>query len=118
MALKFPYQIDRRGRTAASDADAHVRELIEQVLFTSPGERIGRPNFGSDLLRLTFSPTDTALAAATQLTVQAALQQWLSELAQIQEVVVEATNAVVLVTVRYVVLRSQKQQVVQFEKEV
>ena len=75
--VDFPYRIDGRGRTATTSEDDHLRDLIEQVLFTAPGERVNRPTFGSGLLRLVFAPNGDALAAATQMTVQGNLQQWL-----------------------------------------
>ena len=75
--LDFPYRFDGRGRTATADADDHIRDLIEQVLFTSPGERVMRPDFGSGMLALVFEPNSTALAATTQILVQGALQQHL-----------------------------------------
>ena len=80
MQLDFPYRIDARGRTAETDDDAHMRDLIEQVLFTAPGERVNRPTFGSGLLALVFEPNGEALAAATEHAVQGALQLWLGEL--------------------------------------
>jgi uncharacterized protein len=77
MSLDYPFRIDSRGRTAqATDAD-HIRDLIEQVLFTGPGERVNRPSFGSGLLQLVFMPTSDELATATQFLIQGALQQWL-----------------------------------------
>ena len=62
----------------------HIRDLIEQVLFTSPGERVMRPDFGSGLLALVFEPNSTTLAATTQFLVQGALQQHLSHLIAVQ----------------------------------
>ena len=73
--LDYPYHFDGRGRTATTDTADHIRDLIEQVLFTAPGERVNRPDFGSGLLRLVFAPNSDALAAATHLAVQGALQQ-------------------------------------------
>ena len=78
--LDFPFHFDNRGRTALTDDEDHIRDLIHQVLFTSPGERVMRPNFGSGLLQLVFAPNSTELAATTQLLAQAALQQWLGDL--------------------------------------
>ena len=49
MNLRFPYQFDGRGRTAEADEAAYIRDLIEQVLFTAPGERVNRPDFGCGL---------------------------------------------------------------------
>jgi len=78
--LDFPYRFDGLGRTATTDRDDHIRDLIEQVLFTAPGERVMRPDFGSGLLALVFEPNSSTLAATTQIMVQGALQQYLSHL--------------------------------------
>jgi hypothetical protein len=108
MNLDYPFHVDGRGRTAQTGDDDHVRDLIEQVLFTSPGERVNRPTFGSGLMQLVFAPNDDALAAATQYTVQGALQQWLGELIRVDAVEVESEDAALRVTVRYMVRRSQQ----------
>jgi phage baseplate assembly protein W len=102
--LDFPYRFDGRGRTAETDHLEHIRDLIEQVLFTSPGERVMRPDFGSGLLALVFEPNSTALAATTQMLVQGALQQHLGHLIAVQGVDVEARDSTFAVSVRYVVL--------------
>jgi phage baseplate assembly protein W len=82
--IDFPYHIDSQGRTATTDLEDHIRDLIEQVLFTSPGERVNRPDFGTGLLRLAFDPLSPEIAAALQFTVQGALQRWLAELIEPQ----------------------------------
>jgi phage baseplate assembly protein W len=103
--LDFPYHIDGRGRTAITDDAEHVRDLIEQVLFTSPGERVMRPDFGSGLAALVFEPNSTALAATTQMLIQGALQQYLGSLIAVQSVQVEAVDGAFRVDVRYALLR-------------
>jgi phage baseplate assembly protein W len=103
--LDFPYHIDGRGRTAVTDDADHVRDLIEQVLFTSPGERVMRPDFGSGLLAMVFEPNSTALAATAQMLIQGALQQYLGELIAVQAVEVEAVDSTFRVNVRYALLR-------------
>jgi uncharacterized protein len=117
MQIDFPFRIDGRGRTAEAAEDDHVRDLIEQVLFTAPGERVNRPAFGSGLLQLVFAPNSDALAAATQLTVQASLQQWLGELIQVQDVDVAAEDSTLRVTVRYVIRKTQQPRVASFAQE-
>jgi len=102
--IDFPYHIDRRGRTATSDVADHVRDLIEQVLFTSPGERVMRPDFGSGLLAMVFEPNSTALAATSQMLIQGALQQHLGHLIAVQSVEVEAIDSTFRVEVRYALL--------------
>src|SRR5439155_14655157 len=113
-----PYRFDTRGRTATTDEqDQHIRELIEQVLFTAPGERVNRPTFGSGLLQLVFAPNSDALATATQQLVQGALQQWLGDLIQVKAVDVQSEDAELRVTVTYVVRQTQERQVAEFSKE-
>jgi uncharacterized protein len=115
-SVNFPYHFDGRGRT--SDAlDKYVRQLVEQVLFTSPGERVNLPDFGSGLLQLPFAPNSQELAAATQFTVQAALQKWLGQYIKVQSVVTVSNDAALTVTVSYSLLNSDVTQVQTFVTE-
>lgn len=116
MNVAFPLHFDTRQRTATAGEDDHIRDLIEQVLFTSPGERVNRPDFGSGLLQLVFAPNSPELAAATQLLVQGALQRWLGELIHVEAVEVQSEDAVVRVTVRYVVRRTQERASAEFRR--
>jgi phage baseplate assembly protein W len=102
--LDYPYHFDGRGRTATTGTADHIRDLIEQVLFVSPGERVMRPDFGAGLLTLVFEPNSTTLAATTKFLVQSALQQHLSNLIAVSAVDVENIDATLQVTIRYVVL--------------
>lgn len=102
--LDFPYHIDAQGRTASTGDDDHLRDLIEQVLFTAPGERVMRPDFGCGLAQLVFEPNSVTLAATTQMLVQAALLQHLAHLIAVDEVGVEADDAALRVNVTYTVL--------------
>jgi phage baseplate assembly protein W len=118
MQIAFPFQVDGRGRTADADLDAHVRQLIEQVLFTAPGERVNRPTFGTPLGQLVFAPNSAELATATQFLVQGALQQWLGEVIQVESVEARSIESALEVTVQYVVRRSQERRVAQFSRSV
>ena len=113
MNINFPYQFDGRGRTLDPLND-YVLQLLEQVLFTSPGERVNMPDFGSGLLQLTFAPNSMELAAATQFGVQGALQKWLSGYAKIQAVTVSAQDAVLTVAVQYSLINSDVSQLQTF----
>src|SRR3954462_9424341 len=93
MNVDFPLRFDGRGRTAEADRDHHIRDMIEQLLFTAPGERVNRPTFGSGVLQLVFAPNSDALAAATQLSVQAALQEWLADRVVVQDVTGDAIDS-------------------------
>jgi uncharacterized protein len=109
--LDFPYAIDGTGRSAQTSAADHVRDLIEQVLFTAPGERVMRPTFGSGLMALVFEPNSVQLAATTQFLAQASLQQHLSHLIAVQAVTVEPIDAALVVSVAYTLLEDGSNQV-------
>jgi uncharacterized protein len=104
--VDFPYHFDSRGRTAETDEADHIRDLISQVLFTHPGERVMRTDFGSGLLQLVFDPNSDILAATTQMLVQSSLQRWLSEWIEVESVQVEAVESTFRVTVQYVIRRT------------
>jgi len=102
--LDYPYHFSGLGRTGVTDRDDHIRDLIEQVLFTAQGERVMRPDFGAGLLALVFEPNSTTLAAATRTLVQSALQQNLSHLIAVRSVEVLNDDAALRVSVEYTVL--------------
>jgi phage baseplate assembly protein W len=114
MNLAFPYGFDATGHTAQTDFSSHVRDMIEQILFTSPGERVNRPTFGTGTAQLVFAPNSDVLAAAQQNLIQAALQQWLSDVIRVQSVAVVAEDATMQITVVYVLLATQQRQTQQF----
>lgn len=97
-----PFDVDGRGRVAVTPPDDHIRDLIWQVLFTSPGERVNRPDFGCGLQTLVFQPNSTALAAATQFIVQGSLQRWLGDRIVVERVRINAEHEVLTVEVSYV----------------
>ena len=106
MNIEFPLHFDSRGRTAASDDAAHVRDLLEQLLFTNPGERVNRPEFGSGLLQLVFGENSPELAAALQFTTRAAIQQWLGDVLDLQALEVTADGATLAIEIRYATRRT------------
>ena len=110
MDIDFPYHFDGRGRTATTTYGEHVRDMIEQLLFTNPGERVNRPDFGSGLLQLIFAPNSPELAAALQFTVQAALQQWLGDVIQVQALEVSSEDSKLQVELKYLVLSTAEQR--------
>ena len=113
MNVNFPFQFDGRGRTL-DPLDDYLRQLVEQVLFTSPGERVNLPDFGSGLLQLPFAPNSIEMAAATQFTVQGALQKWLSAYIKVLSVVASVQESVLTVTVTYSPLNTEVTQVKTF----
>lgn len=90
--LKFPFDFDGSGRAARADPDGHIRDMIYQLLFTNPGERVNLPDFGCGLLQMVFMPNSDALAAATRLLVQGSLQQWLGDVITVQRLEVTSVE--------------------------
>lgn len=72
--LAFPLRVGRDG-PASSLRTAHVREQIEQVLFTSPGERVFRPEFGAGVRGLVFEPAGSALREVASKRLRASLAE-------------------------------------------
>lgn len=118
MQIAYPFRTDTRSRTASTDQATHIRDLIEQVLFTAQGERVNRPRFGSGLLQLVFERNSNELATATQFLAQASLQQWLGDLIQVQSLDVAADDATLRITVRYIIRSNQQREVAQFTRTV
>ena len=115
--LGIPYRFDERGRTAGAGEERWIRGLVEQVLFTSPGERVMRPDFGSGLMQLVFAPNSPELAATVELLAQGSLQQWLGHLIALEAFEVEAVDATLRVKVRYTIRRTQAVREETFERE-
>lgn len=103
--VDFPYRFDGRGRTAQTGDEEHIRDLIEQVLLTAPGERAMRPDFGAGLLQLVFEPNSAAIAATAQSLVQAGLQEHLSHLIAVEQVRVANLDGTLQVAIDYRLLR-------------
>jgi uncharacterized protein len=101
--IAFPFAVDGRGRTAGTDYATHVRDMIGLLLFTAPGERVMRPDFGCGLLDLTFEPNSPELAATLQISIQAQLRRWLGDVITAVALDVTSTGDVLRVTISYVV---------------
>lgn len=99
--IDYPFRFNGAGQVARSTANDHVRDLIYTVLFTAPGERVNRPDFGCGLAQLVFMPNSEALATATQFVVQGALERWLADLIQVQFVRIHPREETVTVEVGY-----------------
>ena len=118
MNIDYAFHFNKQGRTAFTSYADHIRDMVEQLLFTSPGERVNRPDFGSGLLQMVFEPNSPEIAATLQYLVQSNLNQYLGELIQLQEVDVSSQDSTLSVTVRYVIRRTQEQRTEEFRRTV
>jgi phage baseplate assembly protein W len=116
MNIKYPLQSDQLGQTAKTDSDRHIADMIEQVLFTTPGERVNRPTFGSGLMQLVFKPNSDELASTIRFLVQGALQQFLGDLIIVNDVEAKNEDSTLEVTIDYTIIRTKERQVRKFSK--
>ena len=116
MHIDFPFHFDSRGRTAVTTQNDHIRDMIEQFLFTNAGERVNRPDFGSGLLQMVFAPNSPELAAALQHTVQAGLQRWLGDIIEVKSLQVTSEEAILRVTVQYAIRQTGESRTDTFER--
>ena len=118
MNIDFPFHISGDGRTAETGDDDHIRDMIEELLFTSHGERVNRPDFGSGLLQMVFAPNSPEVATALQFSLQADLQRWLGDLIELQTLEVTSVDSSLLITIQYLVRRTNERQAAQFTRAV
>jgi phage baseplate assembly protein W len=112
MHVAHPFRVDGRGRTAEASDEEYLHQLVELVLFTMPGERVNRPDFGTGLAGLVFEPNSEELRTAVEYLVQGGLQRWLGDLIQLEDVSVSHDDGSLTITVQYLALRSQQRQAI------
>src|SRR5438132_6705601 len=118
MNIDFPWHFDGRGRTALAYHAEHIRDMIEQLLFTNSGERVNRPDFGSGLLQLIFAPNSPELAATVQFTLQAGLQTWLGDVVEVRDLTVDAVDSLLTINLTYTIRRTGEEQRATFTRAV
>lgn len=116
--LDIPFALAATGRTATTDDDDHIRDMIKAVLFTAPGERVNRPEFGCGIRQLVFAPLSDTLAATTQQLVHGALLRWLGDVILVDAVTVEAIDSSLFITVSYAVQATSERQTAVFERAI
>jgi phage baseplate assembly protein W len=116
MNIDFPFAFDTRGRTAECDYAAHVRDMLEQLLFTNAGERVNRPELGSGITQLIFAPNSPELAAALQFTTRAAIQQYLGDVLELHGLDVRAEDSKLFIDIRYALIRTGEMRTETFER--
>jgi len=114
--IAYPFGVTDEGLVATTGYSQHIEQLIEQILFTMPGERVNQPDFGTGIARLIFSPGNAEMVSATQFLIQGALQQWLGSLIQVQAVQVDSSDSSLNVTIQYMIRQTQQPRVASFTR--
>ncbi len=118
MNIDFPFHFDGRGRSATANDNDHIREMIEQLVFTNSGERVNRPDFGSGLLQLVFAPNSPELAATVQFTLQAAIQRWLGDVIELRGLEVQTEDSTLTVDMKYAIRQTGQEQTASFSRNI
>jgi phage baseplate assembly protein W len=118
MNIDFPFHFDSHGRTASTTDSDHIRDMVEELLFTNPGERVNLPDFGSGLLQMVFAPNSVELGSALQFTTKAALQRYLGDLIDLGQLTVTAADATLTVVVSYVIRATEEGQTETFVRQI
>ena len=116
--LDYPYIVSGSGIPNTTTPDDHLRDLILQVLFTNPGERINLPEFGVGVQRFVFAPNSDMLRVSTQFLISTNLQRWLGDRINIEQVDVSSEpgfEEAVTIEIVYSVLATQQRQRVQVQ---
>lgn len=116
-ALHHPLEDDAGSKQLRRETDyeAYVAQLIRQVLLTSPGERVHRPDFGAGVKRLVFSPLGPATASLAQTMVYKALNDALGNLIRVDDVAAEVGDARLDITVTYTLYARMEQRFLNLE---
>ncbi len=108
--VAFPLAVGADGHTGTVDLDRHISQLVGELLFTDPGERVNRPTLGCGVLELVFDSLNDELLAATQFVIQGRLQEWLNNLIKVDAVQITSSGSEVTVVVGYQVLATGLQR--------
>jgi len=116
--LDYPYGVSGTGAPNTTTPDNHMRDLILQVLFTNPGERINLPEFGVGVQRLVFEPSCDALRTSAQFLISTNLQRWLGDRIDVSQVTISSEpgdEQTVTIEIVYTVKATQQRQSVQVQ---
>jgi phage baseplate assembly protein W len=119
MFLNFPYNINSKGKTSTvNNINEYIKQLLEQLLFTIPGERVNRPSFGTGIRQLVFSPNSDEIVSVTKALIQGNLQNWLSDYIIVEEVDTKNIESSLFVTIKYIVKSTNEELTISYKKEI
>ncbi len=116
-AIDYPFAIDGGlGRLSLqTDYADHVEQLMKQLLFTNPGERVNRPDFGCGIRRMVFAPNSQEAASLAQVTIFQALEKYLSTVVEVDEVDVSAQEEKLNISIKYLLKVRREQRYLNVE---
>jgi len=116
--LDYPFGVGSAGVPKLTGTDDHMRDLILQVLFTIPGERVNLPEFGVGVQQLVFAPNGDMLRATAPFLISNNLQQWLGDRIDVNQVTINSQpgeEELVTIEITYTVKATQQPQNLQVQ---
>lgn len=115
-SMAFPPQLDGERRVAWSVAADNIRESIQIILTTEPGERVMLPDFGAGLKRFLFEPNTVPTHRLMEQKISQALALWEPRVGvEAIDILVDAEEAKTCwITIRYFLVVNQQRDQVQF----
>ena len=101
MQIAFPYVFDIHQATGLADERAHIRQMLEQLLFTMPGERVNRPDYGCAVQRMVFAPANSEVVATLQTLIESEIHRRLGDVLTLRRLEVSASDGVLEVLIEY-----------------
>lgn len=116
-SIKYPLAVDASRGTIALERhyEEHVKQLVIQLLLTSPGERINEPTVGVGLRRAVFGPNSDATASLVKTLIVQNLEQWLGGIISVDDVTTEAVEEKLSVKIAYTVLARGRSDILNLE---
>ena len=102
-SIRYPFAIDAALGILDEETNyaRHIDQLVRQVLLTSPGERINRPDFGCGVRRMVFAPNSRVTASLAQANIFESLTKWLAPAIVVEDVRAEAREEVLAISIAY-----------------
>jgi phage baseplate assembly protein W len=116
-SMHYPFAVDQGLGAWMQEHDygKHVEQLMMQVLFTNPGERINLPDFGCGIRQMVFAPNSDVTANLVQVMIQQALTTWLPTLITVIDVKATANDDKLEINIVYLIIAIQQRTYLNIE---
>jgi phage baseplate assembly protein W len=113
-ALSFPFRITELGAAATAPRAEVIRQQLEQLLMTIPGERVNRPDFGCGIQRLVFAGAGPETVAAAEYVIATSIRRHLRALVSLDAVRVTVDDSSLFVDILYSVVGTGEERSASF----
>lgn len=109
--IAFPFQKSSQAFPAPATDDDLVKQSLVQIILTGRGERIMRPDFGSNAFAFVFENNNLILQETVRAEVMSAISKF-EPRAIVRSVGVERSDTELIITINYIVIATRREQTV------